>query len=157
MPSRSGGNSSGVTERNGGGDRSSFLARPQFKVTFDLSHALAHAAQANAVLAGPVLARQLEVIEVDACTLVRNPQDKVVVIEQQANVGGGAARMAVHICKGFLQDTKDGEFHVGRQTTESWGNFKSCPDAAALGESIEIPGDGRFESHLFQHGRIKKI
>src|SRR6266850_263582 len=105
MASTSGGNSSGVTERNGGADRSSFLARPQFKVTFDLSHALAHAAQANAVRAGPVLARQVEVIEVDARTLVRNPQDKVFVIEQQANVGGGAARVAVHICKGFLQDT----------------------------------------------------
>src|SRR5882762_6783173 len=125
MASRSGGNSSGVAERNGGGDRSAFLARTQFEVTFDLSHALAHAAQANAVRPGPVLARQLEVIEVDAFALVRNP--------------------------------KDGEFHIGRQTTEGWGNFKSCPDAAAFGESIEIPGDGRFEPHLFQHGRIKKI
>src|SRR5258708_22831330 len=99
MASRSGGNSSGVAERNDGGDRGPFRARPQFKATFDLSHTLTHSAQANAVGAGPVLARHLEVVEVDAFTLVRNPQDKVVVIEQQANVGGRAARGAINIGK----------------------------------------------------------
>src|SRR5713101_4773106 len=89
--------------------------------------------------------------------LVRNFQNKGVVVQQQADGGGWTAGMAVDVGERLLQDTKDGELNVRRQATKSWGNFKSSPDTAAFGKSIEIPGNGRVQPHFFEHGRIKQI
>ena len=65
--------------------------------------------------------------------------------------------MAVDVGETLLQDAKESELHVAVEPAESGGSFKLCFYATALGKAIEIPGDGCFQSHFLEHGRVEEV
>ena len=65
--------------------------------------------------------------------------------------------MAVYVGETFLQDAKESELNIAVEPAECGGSFKLCLYAAALCKPIEIPGDGSFQTHFLEHGRVEQV
>src|SRR5260370_37747534 len=64
--------------------------------------------------------------------------------------------MTMDICEAFLHEPKDGQFHFAGKSSKPFGNLKDNLEAAAFGQSADIPRYGRAQSFFIQQRRMEE-
>ena len=63
----------------------------------------------------------------------------------------------MNVGQGLLDDTKDGQFQVGREPPEVLGNIEIDLQVAAFHQTLHIPPDGLRQTIFIQQRRMQKI
>src|SRR5271156_5291894 len=73
-------------------------------------------------------------------------------------MGGAASRVAMDIRQGLLNDAKNGQSQIARQTiAEFRGQLCARVDSAALREPVYVPAQRRIETYLVQQRRMQQV
>lgn len=78
----------------------------------------------------------------DSLASVLNFQLHAVFAARQANHGCAAARMAVHVGEGLLDDAKNGHLAVRGQAAQFVGDFDFDLEPAAIGQAAGVVAQG---------------
>src|ERR1700688_5302462 len=84
----------------------------------------------------------------DALPFILYFEMKGTVANAQAHVSNLAAGMSVDVGKAFLKHAKDGQLHLARYAIEIRRDIERGFNAAALGESVDIPDGSRSQPCL---------
>src|SRR5229473_2079309 len=142
-------------EGNDGSDDGTFAGTLQFEFSVNVGNTAPHAGQADSgwrFAAAEVLQRGFG----NSFAVIGDGHDDLSRGSDDYDFGTGAAGMAVHIGKAFLQNPEQNEFQFSRQL-QIVRSFESDGDFAAFRETVHQPPGGSIETNFVEHGGMQKI
>ena len=126
----------------------------QFQLSAEFSGALAHSSDADTGAAGPQLYNPFD----HAFPVILHFNDDLVLSPHQGDSDFPRPGMAKDVGQRFLNDAKHCRLQFGREPGKiGWLHFERGFDAAALGQSVQVPAQGGDQAHFIEQGRMQKM
>src|SRR5215831_17434901 len=93
----------------------------------------------------------------DALAEVTDHEAGIVLVRLESHINPVAVGMAMYVRECLLHDAEQRRFNAGRKAAKFLGKPQRGPNAAALAESLHVPGCCRCQAGGIQQWRMKQV